>query len=263
MAAIPEPGTVEHFLWLTRPHKNAPFDVHLRTLFDGVRIGNRDFLSLMQQAIGGNWSKLSSIKVLRRYVATLYLIRYFAHARAIPGAWAECGVYSGTSALALCLAARAEDASFDGAGLHLVDSFEGLSTPVEEDLVVQHSGDAPARAPVIPVGNLRAPVEIVTAAMSDFPGVCICKGWIAPVFADLPETTWSFVHLDVDLHDPTLESLRYFEPRLAPGGVIICDDYGAPTFPGAARAWDYHFSAPARPFVVLPTGQAVFVRNPV
>ena len=47
----------------------------------------------------------------------------------------------------------------------------------------------------------------------------------------------SFVHLDVDLYEPTRACLDYFLPRLSPGGFVICDDYGAPTFPGAARAW--------------------------
>ncbi len=258
---IPHPGTLEHMLWQRHPDAAAPHDLHLRTLFDGLRVGDRDFNDLMQQALTQSSSSIPGIKLVRRHAATWNLIRYFLHARRIPGAWAECGVYSGASALALCLAARAEDPAFDGSGLHLLDSFEGLSAPVEEDAIrtAGEDGAARERPPLIPKENLRAPIGIVTRAMREFPGVRIAKGWIAEVFAQLPETTWSFVHLDVDLYEPTLESLEYFVPRLASGGVVVCDDYGALGFPGAARAWDSYFSEPARPFVVLPTGQSVFI----
>ncbi|MSQ55726.1 MAG: hypothetical protein EXR31_10200 [Betaproteobacteria bacterium] len=260
-ARIPHPGTLEHMLWQRFPNAAAPHNLHLHTLFAGLRVGDRDFNDLMQQALAQTSSSIPGVKLVRRHAATWNLIRYFLHARRIPGAWAECGVYSGASALALCLAARAEDPAFDGSGLHLIDSFEGLSSPVGEDAIhtAGEDGAARERPPLIPRGNLRAPIGIVTTAMGEFPGVRITKGWIAEVFAQLPETTWSFVHLDVDLFEPTLASLEYFVPRLAAGGIVVCDDYGALGFPGAARAWDLYFSEPALPYVVLPTGQSVFV----
>jgi hypothetical protein len=46
-----------------------------------------------------------------------------------------------------------------------------------------------------------------------------------------------------------------------PGGVIICDDYGAPTFPGAERAWDRFCGERGLPFVVLPSGQSILLRE--
>jgi O-methyltransferase len=45
------------------------------------------------------------------------------------------------------------------------------------------------------------------------------------------------------------------------GGVIVCDDYGAPTFPGARRAWERFFARHEAGFVVLPTGQSVFLKG--
>ena len=49
---------------------------------------------------------------------------------------------------------------------------------------------------------------------------------------------FAFVHVDVDLYQPTLDSLKFFYPRLLPGGVIVVDDYGYSVFPGAKRAVD-------------------------
>ena len=54
--------------------------------------------------------------------------------------------------------------------------------------------------------------------------------------------------------------LDYFYPRLSAGGVILCDDYGAPLFPGAARAWDAFCEENDVPFVVLDTGQSVILK---
>ena len=77
-----------------------------------------------------------------------------------------------------------------------------------------------------------------------------------------PPPRGCFVHLDVDLYAPTLASLEYFVPRLVDGGVIICDDYGAPLFPGAHRAWDRFCARHDLPFVVLDTGQSVILKQP-
>jgi predicted O-methyltransferase YrrM len=44
------------------------------------------------------------------------------------------------------------------------------------------------------------------------------------------------VHIDVDLYNPTKDSLEFFCPRLRPGGIIVCDDYGFSSCPGATAA---------------------------
>ena len=109
-------------------------------------------------------------------------------------------------------------------------------------------------------GALAAPIEIVRHTMREFPAVQIHQGWIPEVFAVLTEPRWAFVHIDVDLAAPTRACLEYFYPRLAPSGVIICDDYGAPLFPGAARAWDDFCEEHEVPFVVHDTGQSVILK---
>jgi hypothetical protein len=199
----------------------------------------------------------------QRRFSTQTLIAYFLHARALPGRWAECGVFSGASSLALCAAARSVDSAFDGAGLHLVDSFEGLGPAHERDheSVRGENGAEVLVPPVFREGHFRTDFAKVQAAFADFPNVEFHKGWIPDVLATLPEARWSFVHVDVDLYAPTRACLEFFLPRLVPGGVIVCDDYGAPTFPGAARAWDEVCEIGGIPFVELPTGQAVILKE--
>ena len=56
------------------------------------------------------------------------------------------------------------------------------------------------------------------------------------MFSSYPEHKYSFVHIDVDLYEPTYESLKYFAPRMSCHGIIVCDDYGYSMFPGSTRA---------------------------
>lgn len=71
------------------------------------------------------------------------------------------------------------------------------------------------------------------------PNVTILKGYSPQVFKLIPkETEFSFVHIDVDLFDSVNDALDYFFPRLIEGGVMIFDDYGFDSTPGAKLAID-------------------------
>jgi hypothetical protein len=61
----------------------------------------------------------------------------------------------------------------------------------------------------------------------------------------------------IAIFEPTSEALAFFGPRMVPGGLIVCDDYGFETCPGARRAMDEHADAAGQTIVHLPTGQGV------
>ena len=44
-------------------------------------------------------------------------------------------------------------------------------------------------------------------------------------YEDIQETKFSFVHLDVDLYQSTIDCLKYFYPRLVNGGIILIHDF--------------------------------------
>ena len=60
--------------------------------------------------------------------------------------------------------------------------------------------------------------------------------------SDNPHLKISLLHIDVDLYEPTFQSLEFFYPRLVNGGVIVCDDYNYNEFDGAKKAWDTYFA---------------------
>lgn len=136
----------------------------------------------------------------------------------------EVGTFRGGSAALLAQALRI----FGGEHreLHVVDTFEGhLDATLSEHDPEQQRGKF-----------RQVDEEDVRRYLGSFPCVHVHKGDATTLIAGWPERQYALAHLDVDLYRPILDCLQYFGPRLANGGVIVVDDYDAPTCPGVARA---------------------------
>ena len=245
--------------YLDQVHKAAPLDLHLNILFSQLKIGTLGFLETYKECLEISGTGVPAWKSFRRAQRAYNLACYFDYSLALPaGLRAECGVFRGFSSLLVSRVARMRDRNFRGAGLHLIDSFEGLSNPSNQDAI----GISPTEQPIYPMGkgHFATPVHHVKEVLDEYPEVAIHKGWIPDAFKALPDTGWSFVHIDVDLYEPTLACLEYFAPRLVAGGVIVNDDYASPFFPGGGKAWDDYSRRHGLSFVALDTGQAVMIK---
>jgi len=191
---------------------------------------------------------------LRRRSRFHELCRLLETTLALDGDVAECGCFRGLSSQLLLARLKRADPSFTGRGYHVFDSFEGLSEPSAADAV---SGDSPVAERVRRMckrGWFAAPLEVVKQGLAGFPGVEFHPGWIPQSFAGLPERRYRFVHLDLDLHDPTLAALEYFFPRLVAGAVVVCDDYD---WPGERKAVDDFCARRGLTVTTTEHGQAV------
>ena len=167
----------------------------------------------------------------------------------LPGAVAECGTRNGKSALYMLEACGAERP------FYLFDSFEGLSDPIAgKDTLQSALSDTGKRI-------FESDFPAVERRFAPFPQVHIMKGWIPERFAEVAHLDFCLVHIDVDLYQPTLDSLEFFYRRTVCGGMIICDDYGSAHYTGSRLAFDEFFaSRPEKP-IELPQGQAFIVRR--
>lgn len=189
------------------------------------------------------WGEVEGFNAQRRFTV-LQLARLVA---GVPGDTAECGVFRGAgSALILAATGRGPEGPREH---HLFDSFEGLSKPGGEDGGAWRQGD------------LSCSLDEVRRNLAEFPGARFHPGWIPERFASVAERRFAFVHVDVDLYEPTRESFRFFYPRLAPGGILLCDDYGFTTCPGATRAIDEGLAGRVERFVSLPDGGGFLVKG--
>jgi O-methyltransferase len=169
---------------------------------------------------------------------------------------AECGCWWGHSTQMLSRIMR-DQSDFTGQ-LHVFDSFEGLSEFKDQD----HSEfkSSPKRQEATRK-NFKSDLAHVSSHLSDFPFVRIHEGWIPTRFDDVKDDRFSLVTVDVDLYEPTRDAVRFFYPRLQPGGCMYFDDYGYNTYPGAKLAVDElrQEQSPAF-FLELPAGAAFLIK---
>lgn len=196
--------------------------------------GGNDYINRYLAAREATGSTDHLLKQNRFY--TLYQVVLNVLRRRLRGDIAECGCWLGhsTHLMANLLAERAWSGR-----VWVFDSFEGLSEATEKDRT--HRGDTDAASSARKQLELSSDLRRVQRALAPFPFVSLHKGWIPEVFgaALIPrEQEFALVHIDVDLYQPTIDSLRFFYPRMVDGGVIVVDDYGSTTFPGAKAAVD-------------------------
>ena len=161
----------------------------------------------------------------------------------LDGDLVECGAYKGASAYLMCKM-FADSPKL----VHLFDSFEGLSAPNEKD------GDYWSN------GSLSVSERYVRLTLDGFKNYRLYKGWIPDRFNEVFNNQFCFVHIDVDLYEPTINSLNFFYDKVVKGGVILLDDYGFKTCPGAKEACDLFFRG-KEPIIKLPTGQALVIKQ--
>jgi hypothetical protein len=193
---------------------------------------------------------------LRRRDRFRSLMREFGRTLALEGCVAECGCFRGLSSFLLCSQLRRHDARFDGTGYEIYDSFCGLSDPQPEDAPSAQSDE-------IAVRSLRPrffafPLEEVQRSLAAFPGISYGPGWIPAGFRPDEDRRYRFIHVDVDLYQPTKASFEHFWPRIVPGGVMVCDDYN---WGGAKRAVEEFAAASGSRFSVTGHNQAVFTKS--
>jgi O-methyltransferase len=166
----------------------------------------------------------------------------------LPGDMAECGCFEGATAFFMA------SASTSGM-LYLFDSFKGISSP--------ETRDRNDRTDVMPwiKGDLCSSEEKLRTNLARFKEINILPGWIPERFADVTDRQFRVVHIDVDLYQPTRDSLEFFYPRMVQGGVIVMDDYGLLTCPGAKLAADEYALSVGAQVLHLPTGQGVITRR--
>jgi len=97
----------------------------------------------------------------------------------------------------------------------------------------------------------------VQSLVKPFDNVTLKKGVFPASAAGLENERFSFVHIDVDIYQSVLDSCEWFYPRLLPGSVMIFDDYGFVSCPGASQAVDEFCAQQQVAKLYLGTGQAL------
>jgi len=199
---------------------------------------------------------------LRRILRHQNLLRLFRQVCSkVTGDVAECGCARGLSFMQLCLSFSPGHPEWTGEDFHVFDSFAGLSEPGEKDLRFDATDADTAQTARnnMAAGNFAVAFDLVRENIHRrFPRVALHPGWIPTAFAEVDARRFSFVHLDVDLYQPTLDSLDFFYPRLADGGAIITDDYN---WTGARAAFHEYCATHRLQLLTTDTSQAYVLKG--
>ncbi len=178
----------------------------------------------------------------------LILLLRSINERSIEGDIAEVGVYKGVTAKLIHY-------YMPDRILHLFDTFSGFD---ERDIIKEKMDSTLLRGQFSEtnVEMVLKYINPVNRNIRIYPGYfpdSACK--------ENNHKHYAFVHLDVDMYQPTMEGLKYFYERVSKGGFILIHDYNA--WLGARKAVDEFFQD--RPEVVIPmpdkSGSALIVKQ--
>ena len=200
----------------------------------------------------------TTVDPLKRRDRFRFLINKFKETTNLNGFVAECGCFKGLSSHLMCKTIKSANSGFLGENFQIFDSFEGLSELQEEDQELASTGNS-HRPPseIMKEGNFAVALEKVQANLSEFPNIQYFKGWIPHAFPKDNNNQYRFVHVDVDLYQPTLDSFEYFWPKILPGGIMLCDDFN---WSGAEKAVKEFSLKHGVAYEVSPFNQAYFVK---
>jgi hypothetical protein len=197
------------------------------------------------------WVQVAPHTLLRR----ARLLALMDHARAVtrakvPGAFVECGVAEGGSALLLAKLRTELDPTRE---VWLFDTFEGLPPPTADDADFDKAAGW--------VGECRGELADIERLMARHHEgrIRYVKGLYQDTMpvGPLPASI-AVLHLDSDWYDPTITCLRHLWPLVSPGGRVQFDDYG--TWAGCAKAVR-EFFGPAIHVHEIDPGGAVWIEK--
>lgn len=164
--------------------------------------------------------------------------------------FAEVGVHRGGGSYFIASSAKA--LGLKNMSLHSFDTFEGHA---EEDI---HPDLDSAHKPGS-FGNVD--FDDVKKYLSAFDNIKAHKGRFQETSAQVSNEKFHFVHLDVDIYEPTAFGLEFFDRHLVKRGIIVVDDYGFASCPGAKKAIDEFIETHTEYFSFpLLTGQFLLIK---
>jgi len=198
------------------------------------------------------FTMLSPSRLYAFMEATRHIVR-----NNIPGAIVECGVWKGGAVMSSLLAMK--DLAHHDRDYFLYDTFEGMPKPGAEDqkfdgsrigteFAARQVGENGStwcrgefdevRRNILSTGYPSNRIQFVRGKVEDsIPGTL--PGQIA------------ILRLDTDWYESTRHELEHLYPLLAPGGVLIIDDYGH--WQGARQAVDEYFATHSIPMLLHRT----------
>lgn len=215
-----------------------------------VRLYNKDYIWPNDREFQSVWYDFPSYGNAEIHERRFNLYYLSKSVKNVPGDTAECGVFEGAGSHIILKSNVGVDKKH-----YIFDSFEGLSQIEDNDFVES------SKTLQWCENDLAIAENVVHDNLKSFNNIVYFKGWIPDRFHEVAKKRFSFVHIDVDLYQPTLDSIGFFYEKMACGGMMVCDDYGSKRCPGAYSAMNDFFKDKSESIIHLTTGQGVVIKQ--
>ncbi len=197
---------------------------------------------------------LESFPIFTRRINITKMLIYhelFKQTYQLPGDIVECGVYRGNTLLML---AKFLEIYCPGDRIKKIigfDNFKGFESFNEKD------GKSSERRSKVIGGWNSSNFKNILTQMIDIhnrdsylpraPRIELIEGDICETAEQYVENNpgirISFLHLNCNLYEPTLAALKAFYPKVVPGGIIVCAEYGMKEWMGESLAVEEYFNS--------------------
>lgn len=175
----------------------------------------------------------------------------------VPGDFVECGVNAGFMSSAIL---ERWHWNATGRRFFLIDTFAG---PVLEQFSAGEvdRGRRAIAEQAVESGAYVTDLNRIRANYREWPGAVIVPGAVPAVLPAVEAETVAFLHLDMNCAYPERAALEYFWPKMAPGGVVLLDDYAYFGHEEQAEAIGQAAAGLGAGVLSLPTGQGLIIHE--
>ncbi len=202
-----------------------------------------------------------------RLWSLLSAIKYIVSSR-IRGAFVECGVWRGGSAMTM--AYQLMELGDLGRSIWLYDTFQGMTEPTDVDVEAGSGNSAAAllsKTEKVGANNIWCIASkedvVLNLSKTGYPDkmLKLVQGDVLETLDTVMPEEIALLRLDTDWYESTKKELEVLFPKLVSGGICIIDDYGY--WSGARKAVDEYLAK--NDLVVLmhridETGR-IFIKN--
>lgn len=161
----------------------------------------------------------------------------------LEGSVAEVGVFRGQSARIICEVKGNKP-------MYLFDTYEGMPN----HLINEKDSWKPTTF------HQRTSLEQVQEYLKSYSNLIFIKGEFPKVkeIEELKNEQFCFVNLDVDIYVSTLESLKFFYPRLVPNGRLVSHNYN--DLLGVKTAFNEYFKDNPEKIIEIARTQCMVIK---
>jgi O-methyltransferase len=182
---------------------------------------------------------------LERILANIRAVEHVVNNR-ISGDIVECGVWRGGSSMAMALAVADQSRNF-----WMFDTYSGMTEATDADfsntgikasveLAAARKREVATESHLIAFASLEDVKRNLQLTGYPSERIRFIQGPVEETIPrECPEKI-AILRLDTDWYESTRHELEHLYPRLAPGGLLILDDYGY--WQGARKAVDEYFA---------------------